>query len=136
MPSLQSPFVRRFVRAFNTGVLAWRSSPRWGGAARRHLTILTYTGRRSGRVFSIPVGYRRRGEVVTIGAMLPDAKLWWRNFLGAGAAATVEVDGVARPGHAVAVRDDAGRVTVTVRLDPLAGPGAPAPAEVPVARAE
>ncbi|MEU2201382.1 hypothetical protein [Isoptericola sp. NPDC019482] len=27
-----SPRARRFVTRFNAGVLAWRSSPRWGGA--------------------------------------------------------------------------------------------------------
>lgn len=118
MLSLQSPRARRFVTRFNAGVLAWRSSPRWGGPVRRHLTVLRYTGRRSGRSFSIPVGYRRSGDVVTIGAKLPDAKAWWRNFLGDGAPASVEIDGVVRAGHAVAHRDVAGQVTVTVQLLP------------------
>ena len=48
----------------------------------------------------------------------PDAKTWWRNFLGEGgpdqscSSSTVED----RTGHAVADRDDKGRVKVTVAL--------------------
>lgn len=67
MPSLSSPRARRLVTRFNAGVLAWRSSPRWGGPLRRALTIVRYTGRRSGREFAIPVGFRRRGDEVVIG---------------------------------------------------------------------
>jgi hypothetical protein len=83
----------------------------------RRLTVVTYTGRRSGRTFRIPVGYRRTGDTVTIGVRLPDAKTWWRNFTGAGGPLSLELDGVDRTGHAVTRRDAAGRVTVTVRLD-------------------
>ncbi|MFE5337075.1 hypothetical protein ACFQ8E_14280 [Isoptericola sp. NPDC056573] len=117
MPSLSSPRTRRFVTRFNAGVLAWRGSPRWGGPLRRALTIVRYTGRRSGRHVTIPVGFRRRGDEVVIGVGVPDAKSWWRNFLGEGAPLTVELDGAERRGHAVAHRDDAGRVTVRVRLE-------------------
>jgi len=67
VPSLSSPRARRLVTRFNAGVLAWRSSPRWGGPLRRALTIVRYTGRRSGREFAIPVGFRRRGDEVVIG---------------------------------------------------------------------
>jgi hypothetical protein len=84
---------------------------------RRHLTQVTYTGRRSGRTFSTPVGYRRAGDVVTIGVRLPEAKSWWRNFTGDGAPLSLELDETNRSGHAVARRDAKGRVTVTVRLD-------------------
>jgi len=105
------------VNRVNGCVLELRSSPRFGPAVRRHLTVLTYTGRRSGRVFSTPVGYRRAGDVVTIGVRLPDAKSWWRNFLGEGGPLSLDLDGVDRGGHGVARRDERGRVTVTVRLD-------------------
>jgi hypothetical protein len=84
---------------------------------RRHLTEISYTGRRSGRTFSTPVAYRRAGEVVTIGVQMPDAKAWWRNFTGDGAPLTLELDDTGRTGHAVAHRDAKGRVTVTVHLD-------------------
>jgi hypothetical protein len=107
---------RRAVNRFNACVLGLRSSPRFGKAVRRSLTVVTYTGRRSGTTFSIPVGYRRVDDVVTIGVRFPDAKGWWRNFTGDGAPLSVQLDGVDRPGHGLAHRDAKGRVTVTVRL--------------------
>jgi hypothetical protein len=82
----------------------------------RRLTIVTYTGRRSGRTFSTPVGFRRVDDVVTIGVQLPEAKKWWRNFLDEGGPISLELDGADRTGHAIARRDPKGRVTVTVRL--------------------
>ncbi|WP_066360629.1 nitroreductase/quinone reductase family protein [Herbidospora mongoliensis] len=108
---------RKPVARFNACVMNLRTSPRWGGLVSRHLTVLTYTGRRSGRTFSIPVGYRRTGDIVVIGSQMPDAKLWWRNFLGEGGPVSVELDGTDRTGHAVTRRDAKGRVTVTVTLD-------------------
>ncbi|WP_245930309.1 nitroreductase/quinone reductase family protein [Allonocardiopsis opalescens] len=100
----------------NALVLALRASRRWGGPVSRHITIITYTGRRSGRTFSTPVGYRRAGDTVTIGVRLPDAKSWWRNFTGDGGTVRLDLDGSGRTGHATAHRDAKGRVTVTVRL--------------------
>jgi hypothetical protein len=110
--------VRTGLGRVNARVLALRSSPRWGRLVSKHLTVITYTGRRTGRTFSIPVGYRREGDVVTIGVRLPEAKTWWRNFLGDGNPISVELDGAGQPGHAVARRDGKGRVKVTVRLHP------------------
>jgi hypothetical protein len=109
--------VMRAAPLFNAPVAAIAASPRFGAALRRSITTITYTGRRSGRTFSIPVAYRRRGdENIDIGANLPDAKTWWRNFLGEGAPLSVTLDGVERAGHGVAHRDDKGRITVRVRL--------------------
>jgi hypothetical protein len=50
-------------------------------------------------------------------AQLPDAKTWWRNFVGDGAPISLRLDGADRMGHAVAHQDEKGRVTVRVRLD-------------------
>jgi hypothetical protein len=101
---------------FNAPVTALAASPRFGALLRRSITTITYTGRRSGRTFSIPVAYRHRGDEIDIAANMPDAKTWWRNFLGDGAPLSVTLDGVERTGHGVAHRDDNGRVTVQVRL--------------------
>jgi F420H(2)-dependent quinone reductase len=112
-------YVRLIMRAapfFNAPVAAIASSPRFGARLRRSVTLITYTGRRSGRTFSIPVAYRRRGDQIDIAANLPDAKTWWRNFVGDGAPISLTLDGAERAGHAVAHRDDKGRVTVRVRL--------------------
>jgi hypothetical protein len=81
------------------------------------MTVITYTGRRSGRTFTIPVGYKREGDDLTIPVELPDHKSWWRNFTGEGAPIFVKLDGVDRAGHGTAQRDGK-RVTVSVRLSP------------------
>jgi hypothetical protein len=83
------------------------------------LVVIRYTGRRSGKTFETPVGYRRSGDDIVIGVMMPDRKVWWRNFLGEGGPITfVVLDGIDRTGHAIAERDAAGRVAVKVRLQP------------------
>jgi len=62
----RGPLPKKAVDRFNTCVGTLRTSPRWGRLVRRHLTQVTYTGRRSGRTFSTPVAFRRAGDVVTI----------------------------------------------------------------------
>jgi hypothetical protein len=112
----RGPLPKRAVSSVNACVSTLRSSPRWGKLVSRHLTIVTYTGRRTGRTFSTPVAYRRTADVVTIGVQIPEAKTWWRNFLGEGGPVSLHLDGTDHAGHAVARRDEKGRVTVTVRL--------------------
>ena len=104
---------------FNAPIAALAASPRFGALLRRSITTISYTGRRSGRTFSIPVAYRRRGDDIDIGANMPDAKSWWRNFLGDGGPLTVRLAGIERAGHAVAQRDEHGHVTVRVHLRAL-----------------
>ncbi|MEV7867182.1 hypothetical protein AB0P17_14015 [Streptomyces sp. NPDC088124] len=109
---------KRFVDRFNGCVVGLRSSPRSGRLVNRRLTVVTYTGRRSGRTFSTPVAYRRAADVVTIRVGLPERKTWWRNFTGEGGPISLHLDGVDRPGHAIAHVDGKDRVSLTVRLAP------------------
>jgi F420H(2)-dependent quinone reductase len=112
-------YKRLIMRAgplFNAPVAVMANSPVLGARLRRSVTMITYTGRRSGRTFTTPVAYRRLGDEIEIAANLPEAKTWWRNFVGEGGPVSLTLDGVERPGHAVAHRDDEGRVTVHIRL--------------------
>jgi hypothetical protein len=102
--------------AFNAVAAKLIDVPLLGNVVRRNLVIISYVGRRSGKTFTIPVNYRRVGDEFVIRVGLPDAKNWWRNFLGGGPI-TLRLNGTDRTGHAVATRDDQGRVTVTVKLD-------------------
>ncbi|MGW6122761.1 nitroreductase/quinone reductase family protein [Nocardia sp. NPDC055165] len=111
----QESLLRRGVGAFNTGVVALTNAPVIGKLLGKAFAQITYTGRRSGRTFSTPVNYRRSGDEYLIGVAMPDKKSWWRNFLGEGASVTLRIDGIDHPGHAIAHRDDRGRVTVRVR---------------------
>jgi F420H(2)-dependent quinone reductase len=115
-PTTYRRLLMRAAPLFNAPVAAIANSPRLGARVRRHVTLITYTGRRSGRTFTIPVAYRHSGDAVDITANMPDAKTWWRNFMGDGAPISVRLDGAEHAGHAVAHRDGNGRVTVRVRL--------------------
>ncbi|ODR11653.1 hypothetical protein BHQ15_00160 [Mycolicibacillus koreensis] len=110
---------RALMRAaplFNAPVLA-AGNTRFGRVLDRNIARLTYTGRRSGRTFTIPVAYRRTGDAVIVGVNLPEAKTWWRNFTGSGAPLSLRLDGIDRTGHGVTERDADGRVQVVVTLD-------------------
>ena len=50
------------------------------GLASRGLLLLTVTGHRSGRRYTIPVGYQREGELLTIMVSEAPSKQWWRNY--------------------------------------------------------
>lgn len=93
-------------------------APVVGTVVRKAMINIHYVGRRSGKTIQTPVGYRRSGDTVTINVAAPDSKTWWRNFLGDGGPITLlRLDGADRTGHAIANRDDKGRVAVTVTLD-------------------
>ena len=117
-PKTLGRLAMRAAPLFNAPVAAVANSRRFGGLVNRNITMLSYTGRRSGRRFSTPVAYRRAGDEITINANLPETKTWWRNFLGEGGTITfVGRDGRDRTGHAVANRDERGGVSVTAKLD-------------------
>ena len=63
---------------------------------------VTVTGRRSGRRYTIPVGYHDVGDAIVV--MVSDAahRQWWRNFHG-GAPATLWLRGRPVAAHGVVV---------------------------------
>ncbi|SPM28149.1 hypothetical protein [Mycobacterium terramassiliense] len=72
------------AHAFNRLAVGLTTVPVLGRVVGRNLVEIRYTGRKSGRSFQTPVNYRLSGDQVTIRVMGPDAKSWWRNFLGDG----------------------------------------------------
>ena len=117
--SVPKSYTRLLMRAaplLNAPVAAIANSRGFGRIVGRNVALISYTGRRSGRPYSLPVAYRRSGDELEIAANMPEAKTWWRNFVGEGAALTVRFGRSQYAGHAVAQRDDIGRVTVRVRL--------------------
>jgi hypothetical protein len=114
----QVGILQNLAAAGNTVLRPLVASPRWGRFVSGSMTVVTYTGRRSGRTFALPVGYKRDGDDVTIRVELPDHKSWWRNFTGEGAPILVKLEGVDRAGHGTAERTG-NRVTVSVRLAPV-----------------
>jgi hypothetical protein len=114
MAGSRAPFVvlNRVVNPLVRGLLR---SPAHGMLSGR-LALLTVTGRRSGRTFTFPVGYRRDGDRVTIGVASPERKRWWRNLRDA-APVEIWLAGVRRDGTGRARGDEHTGVTVEIRLD-------------------
>jgi deazaflavin-dependent oxidoreductase (nitroreductase family) len=48
----------------------------------RSLMLLKYKGRRTGKEYTIPVGYVRHGDEIIVLAGRADAKSWWRSMRG------------------------------------------------------
>jgi len=114
MADSHTPFAI-FNRTGNVLVRGLLRSPLHGLASGR-LALITVTGRRSGREFTFPVDYERKGETIEIGVMWPERKLWWRNLRG-GAPVRLVLAGKELRGHGEAVGDEASGVTVRVKLD-------------------
>lgn len=110
-------WVAPVVRGVNNAMVGLTEVPWLGRLVGRGIVVISYVGRRSGKQVSLPVGYLRSGDEITINVALPDRKSWWRNFLGAGGPISLHLNGVDRSGHAIAERSDRGGVKVKVRLD-------------------
>ena len=111
-------FASHLVGVFNKAFAALIDAPVVGPFVRRGMINIRYVGRRSGKTIQTPVGYQRSADGIVINVMSPDNKTWWRNFLGEGGPITLlKLDGADRTGHAIANRDEQGRVKVAVKLD-------------------
>lgn len=107
---------QKSAAAFNRAFMVVMKAPVLDRALGRSMGIVTYTGRKSGKEFSLPVAYRRTGNHVKVAVAVPDKKSWWRNFENDGGRVDLDLGGVHHAGHAVATRDDRGRVTVDIAL--------------------
>ncbi len=80
MSTAPEPLALRLRRAFvNPAVAAVLRSPAHRLLSGSHL-LLSYTGRRSGRRRTLPVGYAWDGNRMLVLAGRPQGKRWWRNF--------------------------------------------------------
>ncbi len=74
-----------------TPVLHWLLSP--------GLMLITVTGRKSGRQYTIPVGYQRTGQTLTVLVSEARSKQWWRNYREPGRV-TLRIRGRVHEGEA------------------------------------
>ncbi len=91
------PWVNRIVRALLRSPL----HPLLSG----NTLLLTITGRKTGKRYTIPVSYIQDGDMLTCYT----ASAWWKNLRG-GAPATVVLRGKERSGHAEVITDDPQRI--------------------------
>jgi hypothetical protein len=104
-------------RTVNRALKGLLRSPLHALASRR-VALLTYTGRRSGREYTIPCFYRDKGSEVTIAAGWPERKIWWRNLTGDGGPVRLLIRGEQLRGHAVATREPGRDALVRVKVEP------------------
>lgn len=90
------PILFRVVNPVMAAIL--RSPLHW--LVSDSLVLLTFTGRRSGREYTTPVGYRRLDDQLVVFAHSD----WWRNLRG-GASVTLRLRGEVREARAVPVTD-------------------------------
>jgi hypothetical protein len=115
VPQGHAPFAI-WNRTGNRAVAALLRSP-LHPVVSRQLALITVTGRRTGREYTFPIGYRRHGERVTIPVGWPGRKLWWRN-LREGARVNLRLGNEQRSGVANVRGDERSGVLVEVQLDP------------------
>jgi hypothetical protein len=101
-------------RTVNPVVRAVLRSPAHGLLSGR-LMLLTVTGRRSGRAFTIPVGYHQEGDRLRVNLEWPERKRWWHNLRG-GAPVTVGLRGTTRTGIGRVTRAADGAPGIMIEL--------------------
>lgn len=106
----------RMLKAMNPFVRLLLRSP-LHGVVSETLMLLTFTGRKSGKRYTIPVAYRRQGDVVTVFT----SHIWWKNLKG-GAPVQVEIKRVRHTATAVAISDDVPAIAAQFLADLRASP--------------
>ena len=109
------PTDRRVLRSINPFV-SWILRSRFHRMVSGRLMLLTFTGRKTGERFTIPVGYTREGETL----VLFSSYSWWKNLRG-GAPVTVRLKDRERTGYAGVIEERAAVVEEVERL--IAGHG-------------
>jgi deazaflavin-dependent oxidoreductase (nitroreductase family) len=83
------------------------------GVLSRQLLLITVTGRRSGRRYTLPVQYVRRDDVIYILPGSAASKTWWHN-LTSGAPVTLRVQGRMQEGDGEALKGAAAQEALGV----------------------
>ena len=73
-----------------------------GHRLSRRLALIRYRGRRTGRMYELPVQFARDGNRVWILPGSPEHKTWWRNLRG-GAGVDLVLAGHDTHGHATVI---------------------------------
>jgi hypothetical protein len=101
---------RRVLRTINPFVSMILRSP-LHRLLSSHVLLLTFTGRKAGKRFTIPVGYTREGDTLTLFSF----KSWYKNLRGGGRIA-MHLQGRRRTGRAEVIEDRAVVLEATERL--------------------
>jgi deazaflavin-dependent oxidoreductase (nitroreductase family) len=69
----------RIMRFLNPAICVLLRSP-FHGLLSGQILLLTYTGRKSGRRYTLPVGYIRDDDALLVVSQHSELKHWWRNL--------------------------------------------------------
>ncbi len=70
----------RLLIKLQNPMMRWLLRSRWHGSVSKHYVLLSVTGRKSGKVYHVPVQYAQQGDTLLI---LTSAEyVWWRNLQG------------------------------------------------------
>ena len=69
----------RFMSRLNP-IVVWILRSRLHFLLSSGLMLITVTGRRTGRRYTIPVGYQRQGHSIRVLVSKASRKSWWRNY--------------------------------------------------------
>jgi deazaflavin-dependent oxidoreductase (nitroreductase family) len=101
---------RRVQGLFNLLAQVILRSPLHGMMSYR-LLLITFTGRKSGKVFMTPISYVQQGETLLLGVGGP----WWKNLRG-GATVQVLLRGKRRVGVTEVLTEEAGMAEAYRRI--------------------
>jgi len=101
-----------FYKLMNVPMTALLQSP-LHGVGSKHLCVLHFRGRKSGRALSTPLSFVRDGDVVRL--LSSQKTRWWKNFLGEGMDVEVEIARERFSGHAESILEDGDRLRDGVR---------------------
>lgn len=87
---------RWFMKAQNPFMKWLLRSPLHGVVSRLYL-LITFTGRKSGAVYTTPVQYAQDGDALTV--ITSEGYTWWKNLRG-GADVHIHLRGQTYPAHA------------------------------------
>jgi deazaflavin-dependent oxidoreductase (nitroreductase family) len=110
----------RVMRFFNPVICALLRSP-LHGLLSRQLFLLTYTGRRSGQRYTLPVGYTRDRNALLVISQHSEQKRWWRNLRG-GAPVLLELRRHPMAGHTEVIEEPLAVAAEVERLIARLGP--------------
>ncbi|MCB9452697.1 MAG: nitroreductase family deazaflavin-dependent oxidoreductase [Anaerolineaceae bacterium] len=107
-------FFRLLIKAQNPFMKWLLRSPLHGIVSSKYM-LITFTGRKSGTVYTTPVQYVREGDTVYV--ITSKGYTWWKNLRG-GAAVEVVIRGKPYQGDATAVTDEDGVRQVMIQALP------------------
>ncbi len=86
-------------------MMKWILRSPFHGLISKGVILVTYTGRKSRKAYSVPVNYVQDGNVLYVTSYR--VRTWWRNLRG-GTALTVRLSGQDKKARGEVIEDDAG----------------------------